>query len=120
MNYGKVIYLRINTSECGGAWQKLQYRHQRRSLLDLKQWIASSSDMHITVMLIDFWYINLQYQTFMKIQSWNQEMHLSSKIFFPYKEKQGSKRTREERDNDKNSETETNVEISINDISENE
>ncbi|WZZ36874.1 hypothetical protein YC2023_020275 [Brassica napus] len=39
---------------------------------------------------------------------------------FPYKEKQGSKRTREERDNDKNSETETNVEISINDNSENE
>ena len=39
---------------------------------------------------------------------------------FPHKEKQGSKRTRKERNNDKNSETKTNVDISINDISENE
>ena len=104
MNYRKVIYLRINTSKCGGAWKKLWYRHQGRSLLDLKQWTVSSSNMHITVVLIDLWYINLKYQTFMSIQSW----------------KQGSKRTREERDNGKDSETETNVKISINDTSENE
>ena len=39
---------------------------------------------------------------------------------FPYKEKQGSKRTREERDNDNDSVIETNVDTSTNDISENE
>ena len=37
--------------------------------------------MQIIVVPIDFRYINVKYQTFIKILSWNQEMKLSSKIF---------------------------------------
>ena len=56
MNYENVIYLPINISNCEGAWQKLRYCHKRKSLLYLKQWISSLSDMHIIVVPIDLVY----------------------------------------------------------------